>query len=180
MARIRWRLPRAKLALIGGILVASKSLATQRRSWSTTRSTEQCIQLCQQVDQILINSVAEDADEEIQLSVNSAVECLRAAQYVMDPDPLNFRFASDFDAVTAAEPISESQWKGLRYLFNERMCETTTFASNVTSIKRTKVRGAMGWMETSRGGFIPDLEGGPSLTAGRGGRLVGWWLGRVG
>ncbi|CAK0867860.1 unnamed protein product [Prorocentrum cordatum] len=109
------------------------------RSWSTTRSTEQCIQLCQQVDQILINSVAEDADEEIQLSVNSAVECLRAAQYVMDPDPLNFRFASDFDAVTAAEPISESQWKGLRYLFNERMCETTTFASNVTSIKRTKV-----------------------------------------
>ncbi|CAK0796134.1 unnamed protein product, partial [Prorocentrum cordatum] len=113
------------------------------RSWSTSRTTEQCIGMCQKIDQVLINSMGEDVDEAIQLSVNSAVECLRAAQYVMDPDPLNFKFAADFDALSAAEPPpSDGQWKGLRFYFNERMCETAAFANNVVSIKKTKVNWA--------------------------------------
>ncbi|CAK0860521.1 unnamed protein product, partial [Prorocentrum cordatum] len=109
------------------------------RSWATSRTTGQCIGMCQKIDQVLINSMGEDVDGAIQLSVNSAVECLRAAQYVMDPDPLNFKFAADFDALSAAEPPSDGQWKGLRFYFNERMCETAAFANNVVSIKKTKV-----------------------------------------
>eukprot|EP00959_Pyramimonas_sp_CCMP1952_P367227 7691445-Pyramimonas_sp.AAC.1 len=121
--------------------------------------------------------MGEDVDEAIQLSVNSAVECLRAAQYVMDPDPLNFKFAADFDALSAAEPPpSDGQWKGLRFYVNERMCETAAFANNVVSIKKTKVNWAKRFLlDLSRGRARGSGTGGPESDGWAGWISVGWW-----
>ncbi|CAK0880524.1 unnamed protein product, partial [Prorocentrum cordatum] len=94
----------------------------------------------QHIDGVLIKSMGDAVEEEVQLSVNSVVECLGAVQYVVDLGPLSFNFASGFDAMSSAEPsASDSHWRGLGCLFNERMSELPLFQSSVAPIRKTKV-----------------------------------------